>query len=299
MSSQKAPSYTDDIYSLKYQIQQMQKQIDQKDRDLRTYKEEIKRLNAQLKPLIRNIENQLKAASQIQKYLIPTEILQISGFDFSTKYISGPASGGDYFDIFKLKDKHRFAVIVASSSGHAMAALFLSVLIQLSSQIEAKRNSSPAKVLKFLSTKLSEATQTTDTSSVFLLIINRRTLEMTYCSAGDLMAWFQPYNPLQAGGDKLQVLTPSSPSLGLTQHKDLSESKLSLNAKDRIMIITPGIISALNAQNYSIENLLEQMKTKEPHDLRNEIIYQAQKQGVQKDMTAVVIDVKSRILKLT
>ena len=293
--SLKTPS--DDIISqLQHKVQKLQQDLDQKKIDLQMYKDEVQNLNAQLKILIKNIESQLSMATQIQKYLIPTEILQISGFDFSTKYITGSVQGGDYFDIFKLKDKYRFAVIVASSSGHSMAALFLSVLIQMSSQIEAKKGHSPSKIVQALNEKLSKAAQDGQISDVFLLIVNRRNLEMTYCSAGRIKTWFQSY---EDKGSSPQLLMPTSSSLGTENQKEIKETKISLNSKDRLVIATPGLTDALKIQEYSIEDLLIKMRKKGSHDLRNEIMYQAQKHGVQRDMTLLVIDVKDHVLKLT
>ena len=286
----------DAIYQLRSQIQKLQQDLNQKQIDLQMYKNEVQHLNTQLKTLIKNIESQLSMATQMQKYLIPTEILQIPGFDFSTKYIAGLIQGGDYFDIFKLKDKYRFAVIAASSSGHAMAALFLSVLIQMSSQIEAKKGHSPSKILHSLSKKLSSTAQSGQSSDVFLLIINRRNLEMTYCNAGEIKVWFQPYD---TKNEAPQFLIPTSTSLGPVDQTEIKEAKIFLNAKDRLVIATPGLIATMKNQGHSIENLLIKMRTKGAHDLRNEIMYQAQKQGVQRDMTALVIDVKDHVLKLT
>ena len=291
--SLKTPS--DNIISqLQFKIQKLQQDLNQKQIDIQMYKNEVQHLNTQLKALIKNIESQLSMATQMQKYLIPTEILQIPGFDFSTKYVAGSIQGGDYFDIFKLKDKYRFAVIVASSSGHAMAALFLSVLIQMSSQIEAKKGHSPSKIIQSLSEKLSGIAQTEQTSDVFLLIVNRRNLEMTYCNAGEIKTWFQSYE-----NKAPQTLIPTSISLGSTDQEKIKESKISLNAKDRLVIATPGLVATIKNQGHSIEDLLIKMREKGSHDLRNEIMYQAQKQGVQRDMTVLVIDVKDHVLKLT
>ncbi len=293
--SLKTPS--DNIISqLQYKIQKLQQDLDQKQTDLQSYKNEVQRLNTQLKVLIKNIESQLSMATQMQKYLIPTEVLQIPGFDFSTKYVAGSLQGGDYFDIFKLKDKYRFAVIAASSCGHAMAALFLSVLIQMSSQIEAKRGSSPLKIIQSLNKKLSDVAQSGQASDVFLLIVNRRNLEMTYCNAGEIKIWFQPYDNKN---EAPKALIPTSPPLGPANQQGIKEAKVSLNAKDRLVILTPGLTTAIKNQGHSIESLLMRMRKKDSHDLRNEIMYQAQKNSVQRDMTVLVIDVKDHVLKLT
>lgn len=296
-----------EVQRLRSELEQAYQQLDQKSKDLQMYKDEVKRLNQQLQTLIKNIQNQLVIATQVQKYLVPTEIPKIPGFKFSTKYIAGPASGGDYFDIFQLKDKRQFAVIMASSSGHTMAALLLSVLIQMSSQMEAKKGMSPSSILKSLSQKLLESAPSSDTSSVFLLIANRHKWEMTYSSAGHIKAWFQPYRT-NAQDPSIQPLLPTSPLLGSnskhtedqntsTDQRKIAQVNVPLNAKDRIVIVSPGLANAFD-QKISMEDILIKMKNKDPHDLRHEIIYQAQKKQCQNDMTAIVMNVKDRILKL-
>lgn len=296
------------IQKLKSELQQAYQQLECKDKDLQVYKKEVQQLNVQLRTLIQNIENQLLIATQVQKYLIPTEIPKIPGFAFSTKYIPGPASGGDYFDIFQLQDKHKFAVIMACSSGHTMAALLLSVLIQMSSQIEAKKGISPLQILQSLDKKLSASMPSNETASVFLLIINRRTLKMTYCSAGHIKAWFQPYQPENSNKPINNLLSTLSllaldSSNQVIQNKQVTkeqnaEMDIFLNAKDRIVLASPGLVSAVQ-DAISMDDLLLQMQLKSLHDVRNEIIYHAKKTQCKDDMTVLVIDVKDHVLKLT
>ena len=292
-----------EVQRLKSELQQVYQKLAQKDKDLQVYKNEVQNLNAQIKTLIQNIQYPLLMASKVQKYLVPTEIPKIPGFEFSTKYISGPDSSADYFDIFQLKDQHRFGVILASSSGHTMASLFLSVLIQVFSQIEAKKGISPSKILESLDEKITSSAQPGEKSHVFLMIINRHTLDMTYCSGGNIMAWFQPRH-LSGQTQHLQYLNPTRSAIGLHEnHKKLflnekAEVKISMNAKDRIIMVSPGLTSTIKDKAF-IENLLVKMKTKNPHDVRNELIYQTQKHKSKTDRTVLVIDVKDRVLKLT
>src|SRR4051812_8402890 len=130
----------DEIPRFKTRIAELEKELAAKSAELQVYKSQLVAANKQLEKVISQMGQELKMASQLQRHLSPTEIPPISGFEFSTKFISGSKIGGDYFDIFELQDHMKFAVLVSSASGYNLSALFLSVLIKISTSVEAQRN---------------------------------------------------------------------------------------------------------------------------------------------------------------
>src|ERR1039458_260624 len=99
-------------------ILQLETLLHQKDHELQNYRDEVNRLNEQLERVIAQISGELKMAHLIQQALVPTEIPNIPGFEFSTKFIAGSETGGDYYDIFELDDRFKFGIILSSSSGY-------------------------------------------------------------------------------------------------------------------------------------------------------------------------------------
>src|SRR4051812_47916848 len=129
--------------NLKKQIKDLQDELAAKNKEIVRYRQEVSSVNAQIEKIISDLGQELKMALKIQKILSPVELPNIQGFEFSSKFIPGMKMGGDYFDIFEHNDKMKFGVIVTSASGYAMSALFLSVLIKLSSEIEARKGLPP------------------------------------------------------------------------------------------------------------------------------------------------------------
>ena len=288
---------------LQARIQELETELNERTRDLAIFREELAKANAQLERFIQQIGQELKMAGLIQKALVPTEFPNIPGFEFSTKFSPSPISGGDYFDIFEHEDKFRFGIVVASSSGYSMSALFLSVLLKMTGQLEARKGAAPDKILELMGKELVPNILNNDQANVFYGVIDRRSFEMTYSWVGSTIALLYSY-----GSNKLQKL-----DLNKTEafHKDfrvqLKSEKVALNPRDRLILCSEG---SLKVQNQKGEQFGEERLFKAilgapkggVHELRNEILYQIEKFAQGKDLpgdvTVIVTEVKDRVLKL-
>src|SRR4051812_35517005 len=117
-------------------IRDLEDELKEKEKELGLFRDEVSKLNTQLEMLIDQTGLEVSLANSIHKFLVPTEIPNIPGFDFSSKYEASAISGGDYFDIFELEDRYRFGILLSCSSGYGMSAVLLSILMKLSSQME-------------------------------------------------------------------------------------------------------------------------------------------------------------------
>lgn len=287
---------------LQARITELEEQLKSKESEVRLLRQQLMHVNERIEAVVAHLGQELKLATAIQKKLSPTDIPNLSGIEFSTKYVPGTRMGGDYFDIFELEDKMKFGMLVASSSGYSMSALFLSVLIKLSGQIEARKGMEPNKVIELIAAELCDQLQSKDQASLFYAIIDRRTFEMRYCSVGQIYAlWF----PM--GSDKPSWLEASGSAL----KKDFNETPLtdviSMGPRDRLILVTEGLVSAKadGAQEYGRERLLDsllQAPKTGVHEVRNEILFQLEKYlgrpEVEKDVTVLVTEVKDKVIKL-
>lgn len=292
---------SDDVKNLKAKIKELEQELSLKSNEVLRYRSELQKTNSQLEKIIIEIGQELKMVNLVQKVLSPTEIPNIPGVEFSTKFLPGMRSGGDYFDIFEHDDRMKFGIILSSSSGYTMSALFLSVLIKLSAQIEARKGVSPDKVIQMMASELVPNIQNNDSSSIFYAVVDRRSYELSYCSVGNVLGMLQPHD------GKAALLEASTGPL----RKDFDQQPLSqtlqLGARDRLILCSEGVWDAKNAEAQSIgkENILKAV-LRAPrsgvHEVRNEILYQVEKQTEQKepqrDQTVVVTEVKDRVIKL-
>ncbi|MDX9732101.1 MAG: SpoIIE family protein phosphatase, partial [Bdellovibrionales bacterium] len=174
--------------SLLERIRELEAEVHARENDLAVFRKQLATANTQLENLIAKVAEEVRTAAMIQKVLVPTEFPNIPGFEFSTKFVPSPISGGDYFDIFEHEDRLKFGVVLASSNGYGMSALLLSVLLKMTGQHEAKRGLAPDKVLQFIANELEPSLGTgprgNDRANVLYGFIDRRTLEFTYSAAG-------------------------------------------------------------------------------------------------------------------
>src|SRR5690606_9952099 len=110
--------------------------------------------------------------------------------------------GGDYFDIFEHEDRSRFGVIVASSTGHVMSALLLSVLLRLSGQMEARRGSEPQTLVRRMIEELKPNMSDNDSVDVFYGVFDRRDFTLNFCRAGDVYALHYSHSEAELRGLK-------------------------------------------------------------------------------------------------
>ena len=288
--------------SLEERVQDLQAELADRERDLAVFREELAKANSQLERFIKQIAGELKLAAMIQKALVPTEFPNIPGFEFSTKFAPSPISGGDYFDIFEHEDKFRFGVVMATSSGYGMSSLFLSVLLKMSGQLEARRGVAPEQMLELMARELVPNMQNEDRASVFYAVVDRRSFDLRYSAAGQATAILLSY-----GSNKAQRLVQQSVPLDASFKGGLTSQTIALNPRDRVVICSEGVLRAKNAlgEMFGEERLYKAiLGAPGPgvHELRNEIFYQVEKfaDGVDlpQDLTAIAIEVKDRVIKL-
>ena len=287
---------------LKNKVTYLEQELRLKDAEIARYRAELNRANSELEKIIADLGQELKMASQIQKILSPTEIPNIPGFNFSTKFVPGSDRGGDYFDIFEHEDKMKFGVVLACSSGYSMSALFLSVLIKMSSQIEARRGMVPNIVLSQMAKELVPHIENRDTAGVFYGVMDRRSFQFNFSSVGSLTGFLMPQ-----GSENLTKLLPSTGPFA----KDYSEKPLAqalqLNARDRLILCTEGVLMAPNSSGeaFGVQRMAQavtQAARLSVHDIRKEILLQVEQftgtQEPERDQTVIVMEVKDGVNKL-
>lgn len=291
-----------DPKTLKEKISDLEHELAVKEAELHRYRLELTKVNASLEQLISQIGQELKMAQVLQKFLSPTEVPNVQGFEFSTKFLAGTRSGGDYFDIFEHEDKLKFGILISSASGYALSSLLLSVIIKMSSQIEARRGLAAPKVVALIASEVIPQIQGQDSANIFYGVVDRRTYEMEYCSVGIIDCFLQVY-----GRDSLQVLEPTGSALSKNYNVEALGFKIQLNPRDKIILATEGIKTSLNSAGVAwgkqrLKDVISKSSKLSVHELRNEILFANQKYMGQdeprRDQTLIVTEVKDRVIKL-
>lgn len=283
-------------------VRELEGEVREREKDVAKYRDELARANQRLEVLIGQIHQEIKLAHATQKALVPTEFPHVPGFEFSTKFLASMINGGDYFDIFSHDDRLRFGVVVASGSGHSMSALFLSVLLKFTGQMEARKGAEPHNIMKQMAAELVPNIESDARADIFYGLVDRRSYELSYCRLGDVAVLHQSF----LDGD-LKLLE----STGAPMNKDFTgefQSKVvSLNPRDKLILCSPGVCESKNLQGEAFglprlsRSIVEGSK-RGVHEVRNQVLYDVQKftagQEPPRDLTVVVVEVKDKVIKL-
>lgn len=283
-------------------IAELEAEVKEREKDLAVYRKELSEFNRRVEALILELRRDVQLAGLIQKHLVPTELPNISGFEFSSKFVPSTKSGGDYFDIFEHHDRFRFGLIVAGSSGHTVSAFLLSVLLKITNQMEARKGGQPHRMMDLIAKDLVPYMGDQDEVNVFYGLFDRRSYEMQYCRVGEVIALHQDY---QTG--KLTSLVKEAEGLRASRKQPFKSQSLPLNPRDRLIVCTSGVVEAQNlkGQGFGFDRLFRtvlEAPKQGVHEVRNEILFRVNQflegQQPQKDMSVVVMEVKDRVIKL-
>ncbi|MBC7421607.1 MAG: SpoIIE family protein phosphatase [Bdellovibrio sp.] len=284
----------DESVQLKNKISELEEMLQIKNIEVMTYRQELTKFSQKLDSLMSQIAGDMKMLAKVQKALTPTELPNIPGFEISRKFVYGTQSGGDYFDVFEHEDKFRFGLLVASSSGYAMSASFLSLILKVSHVLEAKKGNPPDRILQGIAEDLKPLAGPNDLTHAFYAVIDRRDYSLKFCSAGNIGAYYM------ARGKPLQSMKSTLSPFGQQFTGQLACAAIELEPRSRVCIVTNGLTDVLGSD--TIVKIMNDTAKAGVHDLRNELLFQAQqKTGLAeplRDQTVVVIDVKDRVIKL-
>jgi sigma-B regulation protein RsbU (phosphoserine phosphatase) len=279
---------------LKKRIAFLEAELTSKNSEVMIYRQELLKISQRLDSLMSQISKDTKILSEVQKTLIPTEVPTIPGFEMSRKFVYGSKHGGDYFDIFEHADKFKFGILVACSSGYEMSSLFMSLILKVSHVMEAKKGNPPDKILQQIAEDIKKMAKENDQTSVFYAVIDRRDFSLEFCSAGRIEGFYlAPQKPVQ-------ILKSTNSAFSTQFGEKLTVANFDLEPKSRIIVLTEGL-SEIFTRDELVKIMTDNAKNN-VHDLRNELLFQAQRKSKLedplRDQTVVVIESKDRVIKL-
>jgi hypothetical protein len=180
-------------------------------------------------------EREIDQARQIQQLLIPEAIPTIPGYVLETEYKPAQQVGGDFFQI--LPDGHGGVLILLGDvTGKGLQAGMQVALIVGAIRTTAETSYEPHVVLEALNRRLCGRGQSYATCVAMHIASDGKT---TIANAGHLA----PY----LNGKEL-AMTGNLP-LGLNPSVTFDQVTIQLKQKDRLLVITDGVIEAKNAKN--------------------------------------------------
>lgn len=188
--------------------------------------------------------DQLNAAKSIQEGFFPTDLPQCHGFRMAAASEPCDATGGDYYDAFRI-DEQRVAVVVADVTGHGLGPSLLMATCRSALHALAHSGVEPGELLARLERQLTPDLRDGRFITMIFGILHEDGT-FTYTNAGHGPAM------IRTAADGATRLPSHRPPLGVIiplDDEDL-QTTVQLEPGDRVLLASDGVNEAQNPDNH-------------------------------------------------
>lgn len=203
----------------------------------RTLVDKVQELEAKSEVIRRDLER----AEVIQRALLPHEPPRLDGFSLQTFYRPGRYVGGDLYNVVRVNDRY-VVLYVADATGHGVSSAMLSVLFDrklVLSETGTTQPLSPARVLASVNRAICE-----ERIAPGLFLTAAYCLLDTADGEGVIALAGHPPALLRRREGELQAFPRTGPALGLAPAASYAEEWFTLEAGDRLLLYTDGLLQA-------------------------------------------------------
>ena len=187
----------------------------------------------------RRMEEDLQAARELQRVLLPDADPEIAGMDAAVRLRPAREISGDIYDIFERKDGQTVIAFGDVSGKGAAAALYGGLMSGLLRTL-APRRRSPAELLRSLNEALIERKVEARYVTLCVLLWYPATRQVVMANAGALP-------PMICRGAEILKLRVEGVPVGLLESREYEEVTFQAQAGDTIVLYSDGITDHLNA----------------------------------------------------
>jgi sigma-B regulation protein RsbU (phosphoserine phosphatase) len=189
---------------------------------------------------LKGLEHELEIARRIQASILPRVLPAVPGMEMAARYVPMAAVAGDFYEVLA-QDERRLCVLVADVSGHGLGAALLASMLKIAFASQKPDFAAPGRVLAGMNRALHGKMENNFVTAVCAFI----DLE-----AGILRSASAGHPPaLLCRGNAPDILEigDNGPLLGPFPEAVYPETATALQAGDRVILYTDGILEARNA----------------------------------------------------
>ena len=185
------------------------------------------------------IDKELSIARRIQSSILPAAMPKIGGLAVAARYEPMTAVAGDFYDFLEAGER-RLGVLVADVSGHGVPAALIASMVKVAIAAQRPQADHPAAVLAGMNETLAGRLGSQYVTAAYLFLDLEAGL-MRYSAAG--------HPPLLRGrrdDTRSQEIEENGLPLGMMDDAEYRELEQPLQAGDRFLLYTDGLVDATN-----------------------------------------------------
>jgi sigma-B regulation protein RsbU (phosphoserine phosphatase) len=208
--------------------------LTEKNRQLQTAYDELKAAQAQLIEKER-LERELQVAADIQLSILPDVLPYFDEFGFGARILPARQVGGDFYDVFVLKDG-RIGVLIGDVADKGVPSALFMARAHALIMAEADIGLTAGDALRLVNMHITRLQKSTQFVTVLYGILDLKTREFSYARAGH-----EPPLLLHIDGSVERIPHSSGMALGLWDEIMLDERTIQLLPGDTLLLFTDGM----------------------------------------------------------
>ena len=204
-----------------------------------------------------SINSELEMAREVQQSIIPQEVPKLRGLEIAARYLPMSTLAGDFYNFIVIDEKH-IGILIADASGHGLPAALIASRLEIALATQSPRASDPAEVLSGLNGVLCGKVRNHFVTAAYLF------LDVEKSAASYAGAAHPPLLHWSAEKEKVTEYLENGLMLGPFSHSTYSAMTFPLQKGDRIVLVTDGVIEALDSAGnpFGIDRLKQAVESK-------------------------------------
>ena len=242
-------------------------------------------------------------AKNIQRLLLPENLLSHADIDLDACYIPAQKVGGDLYNFFQLSPS-KIAVAIADVSGKGIPASIVMAICQTSLRHNVRINRSPSEVLRHINSDINRGTDQNRFVTMIYGIIDTDQNILTLARAGhELPLLIRYINDSKVTVERIKtkgmVLGMVPPEIFDT---NIIETEIPFYPNDRLFLYTDGLTESVNEKKEEftekrLVETLESIGSVSPKNTNQAILekldFHAGKKGLIDDLTLLTVERKN------
>jgi phosphoserine phosphatase RsbU/P len=191
------------------------------------------------------INKELQIANQIQASILPREVPRLAGLEIVARYVPMSAVAGDFYD-FLVVDDRRIGILVADVTGHGVPAALIASMLKVAFAGQTAHAEDPARVLAGLNRALCGKFEEHFVTAAYVFVDLDRFV-LRYAGAGHPPLLLAPRTNARGRDSESREVETNGLMLGLFPEATYSSVEIPLDAGDRVLLFTDGILEAMNS----------------------------------------------------
>jgi sigma-B regulation protein RsbU (phosphoserine phosphatase) len=201
------------------------------------------------------MEEELNIARDLQVSMLPSECPQMENFEIAAFSVSAREVGGDFYDFIEM-DEEKAGFVIGDVTGKSVSGALVMSASRSVFRMLSESELTVAESMIRANRRLKKDVKTGMFVALLYAVMNSQDKTLTMCSAGQT----QPVHLSVKSGRATLVETEGDTfPLGILDDANYEETRLHLEAGDKAIFYTDGIVEAMNAEEemFGFERLLE------------------------------------------